>query len=40
MKVLQILKSKIQHWECHYSDGKKSKCWRYNLADIFDSMDD
>jgi hypothetical protein len=23
-----------------YSNGKKSKCWKYNLCDFLDSVDD
>jgi len=24
----------------HYSNGKPSKCWKYNLCNLFDSVDD
>ena len=24
----------------YYSNGDKSKCWKYNLCNLFDSVDD
>ena len=41
MGLKQRLISKLESWDAKYSDGKsKSKCIKYNLADIFDPVDD
>lgn len=40
MQILDKIKEKLEKIDCHYSDGTKSNCPWYNLADVFDPQDD
>lgn len=40
MKVLEKLKTSLANNQAKYSTGKIAKCWKYNLADVFDPLDD